>query len=202
MYGENEEDWLTLKKYKQQESNELNNTIREYEKIEKSAKKGKLKASAQVAKLNATDTSEKGFFEKRKHEKFIQAEKESLSDFDHDIEKAGRLKAEYQKRIEKNRARIKEIDETIKSIRRQKHEKKAKEAKEKKKPSIQKCPKRCTISNIILSCQHGRTLTVPPYEDVVDMPKFHVLAGSDTVNNETAEVVTVAFSGACDHGKA
>lgn len=194
MYQDNEDDWQILKEYKQEKRNRVSQEKERARKVGTRATRNKPRAQQELQELQAQKPASKS--EKQQLDHKIADKQTLLEAIEHDIDKAEQLQQKYGADIEKLNADIAEIDETIKAIRRKNHERE-KASKEGKAEPVQKCPKKCRISDIKISCGHDKhTLDVPPFEK--ELPTLHVLSGS---KSEKQDIVDVTFSGSCDHGK-
>ena len=199
MYEENEYDWTVLKKYKQEKRNNLNNKIKETNKLNKGFKTKKIVVSKEVESLNAQDFNPmhifancKGYADKKKKNSY-------LNDLNDDIAKAEKDVIDYQCLIDALGPEIIEIEKKIKAISTKKLAvATANNATKNKKKIVEECPKKCNVSTIKIACSHGRTMNVPPFEQGGDIPTLHVVSGS---NNANKDVVTINMAGSCDHGK-
>lgn len=196
MYQENEDDWKILKEYKQKKRNKVSENRQTYQKVARKAEAEMPQLSAQIQTQEATNTRLFTRLKADQHQVDLENKKERLQDLQDDIEKAHTLEAECAKEIDKLNAEIDTIDRKIKDIRAAEHEKKKKTANKKKKAPVQKCPKKCRIDSVKMSCSHKRSIEIPPYEG--EMPTLHVVSGS---NDKRGDVIEIDFGGSCDHGK-
>ena len=206
MYENNEDDWKILKEFKQSKRNAISEQKKDLEKKAKQFAAEKTKTEQELANLNTLIVEQRANPNGQSATLILanmsQAEKKQcyLTDLIDDIAKEKELSAGCKSEISQLNGEIKKIDAEIKKIRNQKHQQKAKKKKRKQKQSpVQKCPKKCRISDISITCSHserGYSLPVPPLEG--DVPTLHVLSSSSKGGHE---VLDVKFGGSCDHGK-
>lgn len=199
MYQENENDWLIIKKYKQEKKNTLNNKITYIQKLNKKFKARKVKVTEELDALNARDISLLKVIESCK----VYAEKKKkqrlLEDLNHDILSSENDIATFQTMVDALSAEIIEIENKIRELRSKKHaQEKANKSPQKKKEVVESCPKKCKVGTVTIACSHGRTMEVPPFEEGGDIPTLHVVSGSGKANKD---IVTIKMAGSCDHGK-
>lgn len=195
MYQDNEDDWKILKEYKQEQRNKVSEERENAKKAGKRAERSKPRVQKEIKELEAKKDEATTPRNKKAVQFKIDDKKRLLDDVDHDIKKSAELQDKYTKDINEINARIDEIEEEIKRIRRKNHEQKA-AAKTQKADPVEECPKKCRIDNIKLACKHKKTLDIPPYDG--ETPTFHVLSNS---KGEGQDIIDVTFSGSCDHGK-
>lgn len=199
MYEENEYDWTVLKDYKKDKKSNLNNKVKDFNRLNKEFKKQKIEVSGELSTLNGQDfkplhliENSKRYVEKNKKNKF-------LNDLNDDITKSETDVISFKTIIDTLTSEIIEIEEKIRAIRTKKHAKEtANNAAKKKKKVVEECPKKCKVSNITIACSHGRTMEVSPFVEGGDIPTLHVVSGSNTANKD---IVTIKMAGSCDHGK-
>ena len=199
MYEENEYDWTVLKDYKKDKKDNLNNKVKDFNRLNKEFKKQKIEVSGELSTLNGQDfkplhliENSKRYVEKNKKNKF-------LNDLNDDITKSETDVISFKTIIDTLTSEIIEIEEKIRAIRTKKHAKEtANNAAKKKKEVVEECPKKCKVTTISIACSHSRTMDVPPLEPGGDIPTLHVVSGSNTANKD---IVTIKMAGSCDHGK-
>ncbi len=204
MYQENEDDWKILKEYKQELRNKHAKERDYAEKVGNRCLREKPKVEKEIAELEAeisaghqSGTSVRAWVRRNTITKSeLRKQKKTLAALEHDIKKAEELKAKHGAEVEKLNQEIDEIDAKLRELRTKRHEKEAVANKEKKE-AVQKCPKKCRISDIKISCSHGgRSMPIPAFEK--ETPEFHVVSGTA---EGTQDVLSVNFGGTCKHGK-
>lgn len=197
MYQDNEDDWKILKEYKQKRLYQINKDRENAKKVGNRVNREIPKVKVEVEKLRKELQVSTDENERYQIDEALEKKQDLLEALKDDSKKAESLQAEYLEEQSELKQQIADIDEKIKEIRRKQHEVKSKAKQEEKTEPVQECPKKCRISDVVLSCGHkDHTLEIPPYED--EVPKFHVLSGSGT---DTRDIVDITFGGSCDHGK-
>ncbi len=126
--------------------------------------------------------------------------KRRLQDVLDDIELAREKRMGTDEVMADLRSSIKGIEEKVAQLKRNDKVKK-KMAGKPVGQIVAECPKICTISNVVVKCQHNErafSLDLNPQQASDDIPCLHVISGSEEASYD---VIDVDFGGDCDFGK-